>query len=101
MSRHVAPHRLAGALSAREQRHVGGCARCATALERVQTARLGLEAAGRVEAAELSPVADVRAEASIRWTRIPPTVPVRRPFLVGLGLAAAAAAALVVWNARE
>ncbi|HEX9101960.1 MAG TPA: AgmX/PglI C-terminal domain-containing protein, partial [Polyangia bacterium] len=37
----------------------------------------------------------------IRWTRIPPTVPVRRPSHVGLGLAAAAAAALVVWNARE
>ncbi len=101
MSRHVAPHRLAGALDAREQRHLDGCSRCATALQRVQTARLGLAAAASVEGAELSPAAEARAEASIRWTRIPPSVPVRRPFLVGLGLAAAAAAAVVVWNARE
>ena len=98
---HIKPHRLAGTLSAREQRHVEGCARCAAALTRVQAARDGLALAARVEPAELSAAAEARAEASIRWTRIPPTPPVRRPFLVGLGLAAAAAAAIVVWNARE
>ena len=97
---HVAAHRLAGALSSREQRHVDGCARCSTSLQRVLAARVGLAQAALVEPAELSPAAEARAEASIRWTRLPATPPVRRPFFVGLGIAAAAAAAVVVWNAR-
>ncbi|MGZ3427904.1 MAG: hypothetical protein ACXVCV_14715, partial [Polyangia bacterium] len=102
MSAHVKPHRLATlALSKREQRHVDGCAHCTTALERVRTARIGLADAARMMPAELSPAAEARAEASIRWTRMPVTTMVRRPFLVGIGLAAAAAAAVVVWNARE
>lgn len=100
MSRHVAPHRLAGTLEVRELRHVDGCARCATARERVQAARLGLDAAACIEPAELSSAAEARAEASIRWTRIPTPVAVRRPFLVGFGLVAAAAVAVLVWNAR-
>ena len=100
MSRHVAAHRFAATLTAREQRHVDGCADCATAQTRVQAARLGLDFAARSEPAELSAAAEARAEASIRWTRITPAVPVRRPFVVGLGLAAACAAAFVVWQAR-
>lgn len=97
---HVRAHRFARALSPREQRHVDGCAECATAQARVQAARLGLEFAARSEPAELSAAAEARAEASIRWTRIPPTAAVRRPFVVGLGLAAACAAAFVVWQSR-
>jgi len=99
--RHVAPHRLAGSLSARQERHVAGCAQCAASLARVQAARAGLVLAARSEPAELSPAAEARAEASIRWTRIPASPVVRRPFLVGLGLTAAVAAAVIVWNARE
>ena len=73
----------------------------ARALERVHRRAHRPRAAPRsVEPAELSPAAEARAEASIRWTRVAPTPPVRRPFLVGLGVAAAAAAAVVVWNAR-
>jgi len=98
--RHVAPHRLAGTLSPREQRHVAGCTACTTSQARVLAARGALLDAARVEPAELSPAAEARAEASIRWTRIAVTPPVRRPFLVGLGIAAAAAAAILVWNAR-
>ena len=94
--RHVAPHRLAGSLSARQERHVAGCAQCAASLARVQAARAGLVLAARSEPAELSPAAEARAEASIRWTRIPASPVVRRPFLVGLGLTAAVAAAVIV-----
>jgi ferric-dicitrate binding protein FerR (iron transport regulator) len=100
VSRHVAPHRLAGALSARERRHLEGCPRCVAAQARVLAARITLADVALAEPAELSPAAEARAEASIRWTRVPVTPVVRRPFLVGLGLAAAAAAALVVWDAR-
>ena len=84
------------------RRHVDGCARsCATAqAPRASRRALGLAFAARSEPAELSAAAEARAEASIRWTRITPTTPVRRPFVVGLGLAAACAAALVVWQAR-
>ncbi|HEY2745430.1 MAG TPA: hypothetical protein VGL86_12425, partial [Polyangia bacterium] len=88
---HVAAHRLAGTLTSREQRHVDGCARCGSSLQRVLAARVGLAQAALSEPAEISPAAEARAEASIRWTRIVPTPPVRRPFLVGLGVAAAAA----------
>lgn len=98
---HVRPHRLAGALSAREQRHVDGCARCATALSRVQSARMGLAAAARSGPAELSPAAEARAEASIRWTRLPPPSSVRPRFVVALGVSTAVAAAFLVWTARE
>jgi hypothetical protein len=103
--KHLAPARLADVgrrpLVAREQRHLDGCADCATALSRVQVARAGLGDAAAMLPAELSPAAEARAEASIRWTRVPPVVAVRPPFLVSFGLAAAAAVAVAIWTARD
>ena len=82
----------------REQRHLDGCGRCATAFARVQAARAALGDAGLMSPAELSPAAEARAEASIRWTRVTPAVLVRPRFVVGLGLAAVAAATMLLWS---
>ena len=94
---HVRPHRMAGTLSRRELRHVDACATCATARARILNARMALGEAARMSPPDPSPAAEARAEASIRWTRLPPTVAVRRPFLIGLGLTAALAAGVVGW----
>ncbi|MDB4970344.1 MAG: hypothetical protein JWN44_6033 [Myxococcales bacterium] len=91
---HVRPQRMAGTLSARELRHLDGCPSCTTARARILNARMALGEAARMGPPDSSPAAEARAEASIRWTRLPPAVTVRPPFFVGLGLSLAAAAGL-------
>lgn len=101
---HLRPTRLADLarrpLRPREQAHVDGCAPCATALARVTAARETLALAATIEPPEPTPAEEVRAEASIRWTRLPPTVAVRPRFFFALGAAGAVAAALLAWSAR-
>jgi hypothetical protein len=97
---HLRPTRLADAaarpLDDREQRHVEGCADCRRALDRVQVAQATLRAVADGDTPELSPAALVRAEASIRWTRVSPEPRVRRPFWAALGMAAVGAAAIAL-----
>lgn len=102
---HLRPERMARAaerpLSSREQAHVDGCAACATAMARVQAAQAAFTDAALLGPPELSPAAEARAEASIRWTRITPVVPVRPRLVGGLALAAAAVGVLLAWVSRD
>lgn len=98
--RHLRPTRMAELarrpLAAREQRHLDGCAGCTAALARVQAARAGLDAAAMMAPPEVSAAAEARAEASIRWTRLPPAAMVRPRFWIAFGLTAAAATLLLL-----
>ncbi len=73
------PERLArlveSPLSNGERRHLDGCAVCIRAAERVQVARAALRDMAEREPPEPSPASLVRAEASIRWTRVTPRSP--------------------------
>jgi ferric-dicitrate binding protein FerR (iron transport regulator) len=101
---HLRPERLAQAarrpLGDGERRHVDGCAACARAFDRVRASQATLRAVAASEPPEPSPVALVRAEASIRWTRVTPEPAVRRRFVVALALATACALALA-WATRD
>jgi hypothetical protein len=98
------PDRLAQAerrpLSDGERRHVDSCAACARAFGRVRVVQSALRAIAELEPPEPSPAALVRAEASIRWTRVTPAPAVRRGFVVAFALATAGAGALA-WVARD
>lgn len=102
---HLSPARLARMarrpLGAREQRHLDGCPVCAAALLRVQAAQAGLADAAALEPPELSPAAEARAEASIRWTRATPKLALRPRLVLAFGVAAAALAAALVWASRD
>ncbi|HZS41995.1 MAG TPA: AgmX/PglI C-terminal domain-containing protein [Polyangia bacterium] len=85
--------KLSSGATATVEKHVQACARCRTALARVQAAQDVMR-----ESLEL-PVPDVggvRTEATIRWLRVRPQPPARPAFVVALGLAACAAGALLL-----
>jgi|GEM_PF-3686690 len=108
MSRCVSPSVLArlGTTAdgfASERRHLEGCAACRTVLGRVAAAQAALVDARELPVPEAS---EVRAEATLRWLRVPPTPVSRRwqwGFGFGLTLAAAAAAFVLVprWTQKQ
>jgi ferric-dicitrate binding protein FerR (iron transport regulator) len=98
---HVRPDRLAdllrGKLSTQKaaavEQHLAACEPCRGAFARVRAANVGFD---DLLAAPTPEIGTIRAEATVRWTRLPERRALRPRFAVAFGLALAGAEALFV-----